>query len=90
MEQWWKSTQLDREGTTINFKTYFKDFCKKKETSIIFDLDKYILSSSTLVRIEIDSQRLKYTLPSPTHTVHETLNFDVFHATLGPVDKAFI
>lgn len=55
---------------------------------IIFEPGKYILSSSAQARIEIDSQRLKFTFPSPTHTVPVTWNSGVFQGSLGPVDNA--
>lgn len=71
---------------TTNFKTYFEDF-SKNEKILSYLHEANALFFSTLARIEIDSQRLKYTCPSATHSVRETQNFDVFHATLGPVDK---
>lgn len=55
---------------------------------IIFEPGKYILSSSAQARVEIDSQRLKYTFPSPTHIVPVTWNSGVFQGSLGPVDNA--
>lgn len=85
-EQWQRNNQLETGCQPIS-RTSLKISVKIREF-IVLEPGKYILSPNARARNQIDSQKLKYTFPSPTLTVSVTWNSEVFQGSLGPTDKA--